>query len=62
MKRERELKVRELASRKRREQGLSKAERELYIQQELQTKGARKKVGVDDDGLPVYKWKAQRKR
>ncbi|ORX51978.1 U3 small nucleolar RNA-associated protein 11 [Hesseltinella vesiculosa] len=62
MKRARELKYRELASRKNREHGLGKAERELDTQKALRTKGARKKVGTDSDGLAVYKWRAERKR
>ncbi|CAO3654023.1 unnamed protein product [Cunninghamella echinulata] len=62
LKREREMKYKELQSRNERERGLSKAERELEIQKALQSKGDRKKVGVDKYGLAVYKWKPQRKR
>ncbi|CAO3649024.1 unnamed protein product [Cunninghamella blakesleeana] len=62
MKREREMKYKELQSRKKREIGLSKAERELDIQKALRSKGDKKKVGVDKLGLAVYKWKPERKR
>ncbi|KAF7727494.1 UTP11-like, U3 small nucleolar ribonucleoprotein [Apophysomyces ossiformis] len=62
LKREREMKYKELASRAKREEELLHAERELQIQKALTTKGARKKVGVDKHGLPVYKWKADRKK
>jgi U3 small nucleolar RNA-associated protein 11 len=62
MKRAREMKYKELESRREREKGLQRAERELGMQKALQGKGAKKKVGVDKMGLAVYKWKADRKR
>ncbi|KAI8099873.1 small-subunit processome [Halteromyces radiatus] len=62
MKRAREMKYKELQSRKEREKGLKRAERELEIQKAMNAKGERKKIGVDKLGLPVYKWKADRKR
>ncbi|KAG0172500.1 UTP11-like, U3 small nucleolar ribonucleoprotein [Apophysomyces sp. BC1034] len=62
LKRAREMKYKELASRAKREEELSHAERELQIQKALTTKGSRKKVGVDKHGLAVYKWKADRKK
>ncbi|ORZ18591.1 small-subunit processome [Absidia repens] len=62
MKRSREMKYKELESRKQREKGLKRAERELQIQKALTGKGDKKKVGVDKMGLAVYKWKADRKR
>ncbi|KAI8335181.1 putative u3 small nucleolar rna-associated protein 11 [Chlamydoabsidia padenii] len=62
MKRAREMKYKELESRRERERGLQRAERELGIQKALSSKGAKKKVGVDKMGLPVYKWKPDRKR
>ena len=51
-------------SRKRqeREEKLAKVARELEIQRHLMGKGARLKVGVDNQGLNVYKWKPCRKR
>ncbi|CAO3598939.1 unnamed protein product [Absidia cylindrospora] len=62
MKRSREMKYKELESRKQREKGLKRAERELQIQKALIGKGDKKKVGVDKMGLAVYKWTADRKR
>jgi len=58
----RQMKYKELASRIKREQELAKAERELEIQRAMGAKGKKKKVGTDENGLPVYKWKADRKK
>ncbi|KAI9276631.1 small-subunit processome [Umbelopsis sp. AD052] len=62
MKKARRMKYKELASRIVREQQLSKAEREIEIQRAIQSKGKKKRVGTDENGLPVYKWKADRKK
>ncbi|KAI9470641.1 MAG: small-subunit processome [Benjaminiella poitrasii] len=62
LKKERERLYKELASRMKREEELSRAESELEIQKALQGKGRRKAVGKDKHGLPVYKWKPDRKK
>ncbi|KAI8991043.1 small-subunit processome [Mycotypha africana] len=62
LKKERERLYKELVSRMKREKELSRAEQELEIQKALRTKGRRKEVGKDKHGLPVYKWKADRKK
>lgn len=62
IKKERERTFKELASRMKREEELSRAEQELAIQKALRQKGQRKKVGVDKHGLPVYKWNTERKK
>ncbi|KNC97930.1 rRNA-processing protein UTP11 [Spizellomyces punctatus DAOM BR117] len=59
---QRESSYRELSSRLAREEQLRKAQLEMELQKNLMGKGAKKKVGVDQQGLPVYKWKAQRKK
>lgn len=51
-----------LKKRQDREKKLAKVARELEIQRHLMGKGAKKKVGVDDQGLAIYKWKPCRKR
>ncbi|RKO91661.1 small-subunit processome [Blyttiomyces helicus] len=53
---------RELASRLERDQKLRKSQLELDLQKQLMGKGSKKKIGVDADGVPVYKWKAERKK
>lgn len=53
---------RELQSRLDRLEKLRIAERESTVHRQLQTKGSRKKVGVDTDGVARYKWKQERKR
>ncbi|CEP18573.1 hypothetical protein [Parasitella parasitica] len=62
IKKERERLYMELQSRMKREEELSKAERELATQKALRQKGRKKEVGKDEYGLPVYKWKADRKK
>ncbi|KAI9599077.1 small-subunit processome [Syncephalis fuscata] len=62
MQQERARKYRELESRLDRDSKLAEVEREVIIQRNLMTKGRRKKVGVDKHNLPVYKWKADRKK
>ncbi|PVV04968.1 hypothetical protein BB560_000514 [Smittium megazygosporum] len=54
--------VSELAMRMERQDQLKKVLREMQIQKELQKKGSKIKVGKDAMGLPVYKWKYDRKR
>ncbi|TPX71447.1 hypothetical protein SpCBS45565_g01032 [Spizellomyces sp. 'palustris'] len=62
LEKQRESSYRELSSRLTREEQLRKAQLEMELQKNLMGKGAKKKVGVDQQGLPVYKWKAQRKK
>ncbi|KAI8347664.1 small-subunit processome [Blakeslea trispora] len=62
IKKERERLYKELASRMKREEELSRAEQEITTQKLLRGKGRRKQVGTDKYGLPVYKWKADRKK
>jgi U3 small nucleolar RNA-associated protein 11 len=52
----------EIASRLERTQKLRQAEQAMELQKVLMTKGPRKKIGQTDDGRPIYKWKAVRKR
>ncbi|ORY87022.1 small-subunit processome [Protomyces lactucae-debilis] len=52
----------ELASRQDRLAKLQTLEKETALHRNLQTKGARKKVGTDKDGVAKYKWKQERKR
>ncbi|KAJ3273373.1 UTP11-like, U3 small nucleolar ribonucleoprotein [Borealophlyctis nickersoniae] len=58
----RESSYRELSSRIEREQKLRKAQLEMSLQKNLMGKGSKKKVGVDKNGLPVWKWRAERKK
>ncbi|KAJ3017720.1 UTP11-like, U3 small nucleolar ribonucleoprotein [Thoreauomyces humboldtii] len=60
--RKREKAYRELSARLDREDKLRKAQLEMDLQKNLMGKGPKKKTGVDEQGLPVYKWKAVRKR
>lgn len=55
-------KVRERDSREARLKSLAIAQRETEVHRALQTKGSRRKIGVDQDGVPRYKWKQERKR
>ncbi|KAG0315154.1 UTP11-like, U3 small nucleolar ribonucleoprotein [Dissophora globulifera] len=59
---ERERSLKELASRMEREETVSKLEQEMSLRKNLMSKGRRKKIGVDKDGLAKYKWKADRKK
>jgi U3 small nucleolar RNA-associated protein 11 len=52
----------ELASRLARDEKLKKVEREMDMQKALMGKGRKTKIGVDAVGLPMYKWKPDRKR
>ncbi|KAH6583770.1 hypothetical protein BASA50_002833 [Batrachochytrium salamandrivorans] len=52
----------ELKSRMVREDQLRKVQLELQLQKNLMGKGARRKVGQDGLGLPVYKWKSRRQK
>ncbi|KTW28810.1 hypothetical protein T552_01440 [Pneumocystis carinii B80] len=54
--------IRELASRRNRIEKLSMLERQIDLQRNLQTKGERKKMGTTSDGIPIYRWKLERKR
>ncbi|KAJ3049303.1 UTP11-like, U3 small nucleolar ribonucleoprotein [Rhizophlyctis rosea] len=58
----REASYRELNSRLDREAKLKKLAKEQDLQKAIMGKGAKRKVGVDKDGVPVYKWKAVRKK
>ncbi|KAI8821618.1 small-subunit processome [Fimicolochytrium jonesii] len=58
----REKAYKELAARLDREEQLRKAQLEMEVQKNLMGKGPKQKVGVDAKGLPIYKWKAVRKR
>ncbi|KAG0789937.1 hypothetical protein G6F57_005601 [Rhizopus arrhizus] len=62
IKKERELKFRELASRMKREEDLKRAEQELDLQRAMRQKGRKKIVGKDKHGLNVYRWKQERKK
>ncbi|KAI9489694.1 small-subunit processome [Zychaea mexicana] len=62
LRKEREAKYKEFTSRASREADLQQVERELEIQRAMQAKGDKKKVGVDKNGLAVYKWKARRSK
>ncbi|CAO3699189.1 unnamed protein product [Rhizopus stolonifer] len=62
IKKEREMKFKELASRMKREEEMQRAEQELTLQRALRQKGRKKVVGKDKYGLDVYKWKQERKK
>ncbi|KAI9325469.1 small-subunit processome [Zopfochytrium polystomum] len=51
-----------LVSRQAREENLLQMQMELDKHKQLMGKGAKKKVGTDKNGRPIYKWKAERKR
>jgi U3 small nucleolar RNA-associated protein 11 len=54
---------RELQLRLDRQRELEKAMRELEIQKLLMTqKGQRRKVGTDENGNSIYKWRAERRK
>ncbi|EMR11186.1 hypothetical protein PNEG_00779 [Pneumocystis murina B123] len=54
--------IRELTLRKNRIEKLSILTRQINLQRNLQTKGERKKIGTTSDGIPIYRWKLERKR
>ncbi|KTW32275.1 rRNA-processing protein UTP11 [Pneumocystis jirovecii RU7] len=54
--------VHELESRKARAAQLSVLAKHIDLHRNLQTKGERKKVGTSQDGVPIYKWKLERKK
>ncbi|KAJ1662879.1 hypothetical protein IW140_005395 [Coemansia sp. RSA 1813] len=58
----REARLRELKDRLEREQKLKRVEAEMQLRKALKEKGKKVKVGTDQLGLAVYKWKAERKR
>ncbi|RKP10308.1 small-subunit processome [Thamnocephalis sphaerospora] len=62
LRKQRSRKYRELEARLDRDTKLADVEREIVIQKSLMSKGRRKKIGTDKHGLPVYKWKADRKK
>ncbi|KAG1468917.1 hypothetical protein G6F56_003559 [Rhizopus delemar] len=62
IKKEREMKFKELASRMKREEEMQRAEQELTLQRALRQKGRKKVVGKDKHGLDVYKWQQERKK
>ncbi|CAG8485251.1 6381_t:CDS:2 [Ambispora leptoticha] len=62
MQKERINKYQELADRLEREDKFVTLEQELVTQKNLMGKGRRKKVGIDKNGLAVYKWKNERKK
>ncbi|CCG83402.1 U3 small nucleolar RNA-associated protein [Taphrina deformans PYCC 5710] len=53
---------RELEARQERVRKLDVMQRETEVQRQLQGRGARRKVGIDKDGVAKYKWKQERKR
>ncbi|RIA97323.1 small-subunit processome [Glomus cerebriforme] len=55
-------KYKELSARIQRQEELRKVEQELQTQKNLMGKGRRKKVGINKDGLAIYKWKNERKK
>ncbi|CAG8486435.1 2356_t:CDS:2 [Paraglomus occultum] len=62
LRKERLERYKELLSRIERDKKMSKLERELVIQKALMGKGRRVKIGEDANGLPIYKWKYDRKK
>ncbi|CAG8442986.1 3486_t:CDS:2 [Scutellospora calospora] len=56
------LKYQDLKARINRQNQLEKVEQELQIQKNLMGKGRRIKIGVDKNGLPIYRWKNDRKK
>ncbi|KAF9409023.1 UTP11-like, U3 small nucleolar ribonucleoprotein [Podila epigama] len=59
---ERERALAELAARMEREETMAKLESEMTLRKNLMLKGRKRKIGVDKDGLAIYKWKADRKK
>nr|CAG8440380.1 8453_t:CDS:2 [Entrophospora candida]CAG8476327.1 7593_t:CDS:2 [Entrophospora candida] len=55
-------KYKELIARMERQEELKRAEMELQTQKNLMGKGRRRKVGVDKNGLAIFKWKNDRKK
>ncbi|CAG8444838.1 5580_t:CDS:2 [Ambispora gerdemannii] len=62
MQNERNSKYKELVDRLEREEKFVTLEQELITQKNLISKGRRKKIGIDKNGLAVYKWKNDRKK
>lgn len=60
VKKEKLKRYRELAERLEREGGLLQRKRQAELQKVLLGKGQRKKVGEDSEGVPIYKWRAER--
>jgi U3 small nucleolar RNA-associated protein 11 len=59
---EREREARLLENRLQKQEKLVQVRDELALQKELMKKGAKKKIGEDKKGLPVYKWLPRRKK
>ena len=63
LERQKTQKMRELKARLDRQTQLDKALRELEVQKLLMTqKGKRKRVGTDENGNAIYKWRAERQK
>ncbi|KAJ3129007.1 UTP11-like, U3 small nucleolar ribonucleoprotein [Nowakowskiella sp. JEL0407] len=62
MKKERDALYREIQDRKQRAEKLQSLDREITLRRNLMKKGPRVKIGTDDKGLAVYKWKSVRKK
>jgi U3 small nucleolar RNA-associated protein 11 len=58
----RQSNLRELASRLKRDEKLTTVGNEMQVQKNMMGKGQMKKVGSDAKGLPVYKWRNERKK
>lgn len=54
--------LKEIDIRKKRIKVLQIAQKELQLHRDLMSKGKRRKVGIDDDGIPIYKWERERKK
>jgi U3 small nucleolar RNA-associated protein 11 len=54
--------LRELGSRVERDKKLKLVQKELQLHKNLTSKGKRVKISEDKDGVPIYKWKAERKK
>ena len=61
-KRNRERLESELAERRARIQKLSIVEAELELHKKLSCKGKRFKTGTDSKGIPIYRWRSERKK
>jgi U3 small nucleolar RNA-associated protein 11 len=51
-----------MAARMDRDAKLTKLDQEVQLRRALASKGSKRKVGTDSMGLPVYRWRAERKR
>ena len=62
MRKKREKQYRELAGRLSRQEKLDKIKLEMDMQKQIMGKGSERKVGKDEIGNDVWRWKMQRKR